>query len=95
MNVGETIGDSCLTGEIICDWRGNGLFIGGVGGALGRAKGPSKANDRVVGVPPYEEFEDAWPWSDSELTDRRLRVNGAPRSSSFCCILLQSSSKPS
>lgn len=61
MNVVETIGDSCLTGDTSCDWRGNGLFIGGVGGALWRAKGLSNAKDRVVGVPPAEEFEDAWP----------------------------------
>jgi hypothetical protein len=95
MKVGETIGDSCLTGETIRDCRGNGLVMGGVGGALDRAKGLSRANDRVVGVPPDDELEDAWPWSDSELTDRRLRVNGAPRSSNFCCIRPQSSSNPS
>lgn len=95
MKVEETNGGSCLTWDIICDCRGNGLFNGGVGGALGRAKGPSDANDRVVGVPPYEEFDDAWPCSESELTEPRRRVKGAPRSSNFCCIRLQSSSKPS
>lgn len=95
MKVGEAMGDSCFTGETICDCRGNGLVMGGVGGALCRAKGLSKAKDRVVGVPPDDEFEDAWPWSDSELTERRLRVNGAPRSSNFCCIRPQSSSNRS
>lgn len=59
MNVEATSGDSCLTGDTICDCRGNGLFIGGVGGALGRANGPSNANDLVVGVPLYDEFDDA------------------------------------
>jgi len=34
MNVDEIIGDSCLTAGTICDCRGNGLFMGGVGGAL-------------------------------------------------------------
>jgi hypothetical protein len=69
--------------------------MGGVGGALGRAKGVSNPNERVVGVPLYDEFDDAWSCSESELTDPRLRVNGAPLSSNFCCILLQSSSNPS
>jgi hypothetical protein len=59
IKVEETSGDSCFTGDTICDCRGNGLFIGGVGGALGRANGPSNANDLVVGVPLYEEFDDA------------------------------------
>jgi len=59
MNVDDTMGDSCFTGDTSCDCRGNGLFIGGVGGALCRAKGFSNANDRVVGVPPADEFEDA------------------------------------
>jgi hypothetical protein len=58
MKVGETMGDSCLTGgETICDCRGNGLCIGGVGGALCRANGLSKANDLVVGVPSYDTGE--------------------------------------
>lgn len=48
--------------------------MGGVGGALWRANGLSKANDLVVGVPLYEELEDAWPCSESELTEARLRV---------------------
>jgi hypothetical protein len=61
IKVGEIIGDSCFMGDTSCDCRGNGLFMGGVGGALCRAKGPSKAKDFVVGVPPYDEFEDAWP----------------------------------
>lgn len=74
MNVGDTIGDSCLTGETIWDCRGNGLFMGGVGGACRRENGLSNAKDFVVGVPPYDEFVDAWPWSESELTDPLLRV---------------------
>lgn len=74
MNVGETMGDSCLIGDTICDCRGNGLFMGGVGGACKRENGLSKAKDFVVGVPPYDEFADAWPCSESELTDPRLRV---------------------
>ena len=94
-NVDEPIGDSCLTCGTICDCRGKGQFIGGVGGALLRANGLSKANDLVVGVPLYDEEDDAWPCSESELTDPRLRVKGAPLSSNFCCIRLQSSSNPS
>jgi hypothetical protein len=64
MNVGETMGDSCLTGgKTVCDCRGKGLFMGGVGGALCRTKGSLllKANERVVGVLSYEEFVDVWP----------------------------------
>jgi len=87
---------SCLIGgDTTWDCRGNGLFIGGVGGALWRANGLSKAKDLVVGVPLYDEFGETWPWSESELTDARRRVYGAPPSTSFCCMRLQSSSKPS
>lgn len=59
MNVVGTIWGSCLTGETICDCLGNGLFIGGVGGALLRTKGLSKAKDLVVGVPLYDDEEEA------------------------------------
>jgi len=34
INCVDTMVGSCFTGETIWDWRGNGLFIGGVGGAL-------------------------------------------------------------
>lgn len=94
-NGGEAITGSCLIGETTCDCRGNGLFMGGVGGALLRAKGLSYAKDLVVGVPLYEELDEAWPWSDSELTEVRLCVYGAPPSISLCCMRLQSSSNPS
>lgn len=59
MNGGEAITGSCLIGETTCDCRGNGLFMGGVGGALLRAKGLSYAKDLVVGVPLYEELDEA------------------------------------
>lgn len=71
MNVDEPIGGSCFTCGIVCDCRGKGLFIGGVGGALLRANGLSKANDRVVGVPLCDDEDDAWPCSESELTEPR------------------------
>lgn len=95
MKVDDTMGDSCLIGAITCDCLGNGLFIGGVGGALLRANGSVKGNCLVVGVPLYDEGDDVWPCSESELADPRLRDNGAPLSSNLCCMRLQSSSKPS
>ena len=45
--------------------------MGGVGGALLRANGLLKAKDLVVGVPLYDDGEDTWPCSESELTDAR------------------------
>lgn len=69
--------------------------MGGVGGALCRTKGSVKGIVLVVGVPPYDEADDVWSCSDSELVDPLRRVKGAPRSSNFCCIRLQSSSNPS
>jgi hypothetical protein len=95
INVEDTIGDSCFIGATICDCLGKGLFMGGVGGALLRAKGSVKGNCLVVGVPLYEEGDDVWPCSESELTEPRLRDSGAPFSSSLFCMRLQSSSKPS
>jgi hypothetical protein len=74
MNGAGAIGVSCLTGDTTWDRWGNGLCMGGVGGALWRANGLSKAKDLVVGVPLYDEFDDTWPWSESELTDARLCV---------------------
>jgi len=57
INVGDTIAASCFTGDADCDCGcgcpGKGLFNGGVGGALFRANGLSKAKDVVVGVPLY------------------------------------------
>jgi len=61
MNALETMGASCLIGDTIWDWRGNGLFIGGVGGALGREKTSLNGTDWVVGVPLYDEDEEVWP----------------------------------
>ena len=95
INVVETMGGSCLRGVVICDCRGKGLFIGGVGGALLRANGSVKGNAFVVGVPLYDEGDGVWPCSESELIDVRLRDNGAPRSNNLCCMRLQSSSNPS
>lgn len=91
----ESNGASCFTGDTIWDWRGKGLFIGGVGGALGRLKGSVKGIVLVVGVPPYEELDEAWSCSESELIDPLRWVYDAPFSRSFCCMRLQSSSKPS
>ena len=91
----EAIVGSCFIGDNTWDCRGNVLFIGGVGGALLRANRLSKANDLVVGVPLYDEFDETWPCSESELTNARLRVHGAPPPSSLCCMRPQSSSKPS
>ena len=51
MNVGDTIVGSIFTGSTIWVCLGKGLFMGGVGGALLRANGLSKANDRDVEVP--------------------------------------------
>ena len=63
MNGAGTMGASCLIGDTTWDCRGNGLFIGGVGGALWRANGLSKAKDLMVGVPLYDEVEvgETWP----------------------------------
>ena len=58
MNVVETIDVSCFIGDTICDCLGNGLFIGGVGGALCRANGSLKGIDFVVGVPLYDEEDE-------------------------------------
>jgi len=70
--------------------------MGGVGGALLRANGLVKANgDLITGVSVCDEGDEVWPCSESELIDPPLCVKGAPRSRSFCCIRLQSSSKPS
>ena len=72
---GIIIGVSCFTGGIIWDCLGNGLCMGGVGGAALRAKGSLKVIDlAVVGVPPFEDDEGVWAWSDSELMDDRRRV---------------------
>lgn len=95
MKVEETMGGSCFIGAIICDCLGKGLFMGGVGGALLRVNGSVKGNCFVVGVPLYDEGDEVWPCSESELTDPRLQDSGAPLSSSLCCMRLQSSSKPS
>lgn len=96
MKVGDTILGSCFMGDAIWDCLGNGLFIGGVGGALLRAKGLAYAkDDLVMGVPVCDDGDEVWPCSESELTDPRLCVKGAPRSRSFCCMRLQSSSNPS
>jgi len=94
-NVEDIIGDSCFIGTVICDCLGNGLFMGGVGGALLRANGSAMGNCLVVGVPLYDDGDDVWPRSESELTEPRLCDNGAPLSSSLCYIRLQSSSNPS
>jgi len=51
-------GASCLIIEAICDCRGKGLFIGGVGGAWLRVKGSAKGIDFVIGVPLYEEEDE-------------------------------------
>ena len=51
INVDDTIGASCLTGGVICDCLGNGLSIGGVGGAVCRGKASTYGIDLVVGVP--------------------------------------------
>jgi hypothetical protein len=58
MKFGDTMGASCLIGVMMWDCLGNGLSIGGVGGALTRAKGSTYGIDFVVGVPPYEEPEE-------------------------------------
>lgn len=52
MNPFGIIAASCLIGATIWDCRGNGLCIGGVGGALCRAKGSESGTVLVVGVPP-------------------------------------------
>lgn len=57
MKVGVTMGVSCLI-VVIWDCLGNGLFIGGVGGALTRARGSLYGSDLVVGVPLYEDEEE-------------------------------------
>lgn len=58
MNDVEMKGGSDFTVEVICDCLGNGLFIGGVGGAPLRANGSLKGIDLVVGV-PYDEEDEA------------------------------------
>lgn len=58
MDVVEMKGVSDFTVEVICDCLGNGLFIGGVGGAPLRANGSLNGIDLVVGV-PYDEDEEA------------------------------------
>lgn len=95
IKVVDTSGASCLMVAVVCDCLGNGLFIGGVGGALCRANGSVNGSDFVVGVPLDDDDDEAWPCSESELTEPRRWVNVAPRSSSLCCMRLQSSSNPS
>lgn len=60
-NVGDTAGTSCLIGDTICDCLGNGLCMGGVGGALCRGNASRNGAVFVVGVPLYDEGDEAWP----------------------------------
>lgn len=100
MKGGGTIVDCCSTGDVAWECLGNGLIMGGVGGALLCANGLTKANDdRTTGVPVCDGGggDEVLPCScsDSELMEPPQCVNGAPRSRSFRCMRLQSSSKPS
>lgn len=59
MKVGDIILGSCFTGDTIWDCLGNGLFMGGVGGALLRTKGLAYAkDDLVVGVSVCDDGEE-------------------------------------